>query len=114
MSSPAVIMAIGFATVVREFIRLPRGMENCLARCQWWRERGKLRVRFWRMNRINCPRNIAVNCSSRLGAIYRLERYKLQPRGASFSADMQPLIVGGENFCPVGLGLSAGWFVVYE
>lgn len=37
---------------------------------------------------------------------HRLERYKLKPRGASFTAEMTPVITGGENFRPVGLALA--------
>lgn len=37
---------------------------------------------------------------------HRLERYKLKPRGASFVADMTPVVTGGENFRPVGLALA--------
>jgi putative membrane-bound dehydrogenase-like protein len=37
---------------------------------------------------------------------HRLERYKLKPRGASFVAEMTPVVSGGENFRPVGLALA--------
>lgn len=37
---------------------------------------------------------------------HRLERYKLKPRGASFVAEMTPVVTGGENFRPVGLALA--------
>ena len=37
---------------------------------------------------------------------HRLERYRLKKRGASFAGEMTPLVVGGENFRPVGLGLA--------
>lgn len=37
---------------------------------------------------------------------HRLERYKLKPRGASFTAEMIPVVTGGENFRPVGLALA--------
>ncbi len=37
---------------------------------------------------------------------HRLERYKLKPRGASFTAEMTPVITGGDNFRPVGLALA--------
>lgn len=37
---------------------------------------------------------------------HRLERYRLRPRGASFSAEMTQVIRGGENFRPVGLALA--------
>jgi hypothetical protein len=37
---------------------------------------------------------------------HRLERFHLRPRGASFSAEMTPVIRGGENFRPVGLALA--------
>jgi putative membrane-bound dehydrogenase-like protein len=37
---------------------------------------------------------------------HRLERYKLKPRGASFTAEMTPVVSGGENFRPVGLALA--------
>jgi putative membrane-bound dehydrogenase-like protein len=34
---------------------------------------------------------------------HRIEQYRLQPRGASFRADMKPVIMGGEDFRPVGI-----------
>ena len=34
---------------------------------------------------------------------HRIDRFRLQPRGTSFSSIAEPLIVGGENFRPVGL-----------
>ena len=37
---------------------------------------------------------------------HRLERYRLRPRGASFSAEMTPVLLGDENFRPVGLALA--------
>jgi putative membrane-bound dehydrogenase-like protein len=37
---------------------------------------------------------------------HRIERYHLAPRGASFSAEMQPVVRGGENFRPVGMALA--------
>jgi putative membrane-bound dehydrogenase-like protein len=37
---------------------------------------------------------------------HRIERYRLRPRGASFSAEMTPVVRGGENFRPVGIALA--------
>ena len=37
---------------------------------------------------------------------HRIERYRLKPREASFSAEMKPVIRGGENFRPVGMALA--------
>jgi putative membrane-bound dehydrogenase-like protein len=37
---------------------------------------------------------------------HRIERYRLQPRGASFHAEMEPIVTGGEDFRPVGIALS--------
>ncbi len=37
---------------------------------------------------------------------HRLERYTLKPRGASFSAEMKPILTGDQNFRPVGLALA--------
>jgi putative membrane-bound dehydrogenase-like protein len=34
---------------------------------------------------------------------HRIERYELTPRGKSFTGTMKPLVVGGENFRPVGM-----------
>jgi putative membrane-bound dehydrogenase-like protein len=34
---------------------------------------------------------------------HRIERYRLQPRGESYTATMEPVVVGGENFRPVGI-----------
>ena len=37
---------------------------------------------------------------------HRIERFRLAPRGASFSATMTPVVRGGENFRPVGMALA--------
>jgi putative membrane-bound dehydrogenase-like protein len=37
---------------------------------------------------------------------HRIERFRLQPRGASFSATAEPVVVGGEDFRPVGIALA--------
>ncbi len=37
---------------------------------------------------------------------HRIERYRLEPRGASFRAVMEPAVVGGEDFRPVGIALA--------
>jgi putative membrane-bound dehydrogenase-like protein len=37
---------------------------------------------------------------------HRLERYTLKPRGASFSAEMKPVVSGDQNFRPVGLAMA--------
>lgn len=37
---------------------------------------------------------------------HRIEAFKLEPRGASFVAQMTPLVTGGENFRPVGIALA--------
>jgi putative membrane-bound dehydrogenase-like protein len=34
---------------------------------------------------------------------HRLERYRLQSRGRSYTSQMEPIVVGGENFRPVGM-----------
>ena len=34
---------------------------------------------------------------------HRIDRFRLEPRGASFTSRAEPLIVGGEDFRPVGL-----------
>jgi putative membrane-bound dehydrogenase-like protein len=34
---------------------------------------------------------------------HRIDRFRLQPKGASFTSLAEPLIVGGENFRPVGI-----------
>lgn len=37
---------------------------------------------------------------------HRIERFKLEPQGASFRSQMQPVVVGGDNFRPVGIALA--------
>lgn len=39
-------------------------------------------------------------------ADHRLERYRLQERGASWTAQRKPFVQGGENFRPVGLAVA--------
>jgi putative membrane-bound dehydrogenase-like protein len=36
---------------------------------------------------------------------HRLECYRLRPHGASFAAEMRPMVVGGDHFRPVGLAV---------
>ncbi|MHB1559287.1 MAG: PVC-type heme-binding CxxCH protein, partial [Isosphaeraceae bacterium] len=37
---------------------------------------------------------------------HRLERYDLEPHGATFRASMKPVVVGGDDFRPVGLAVA--------
>ncbi len=37
---------------------------------------------------------------------HRIDRFQLKPRGTSFTSKAEPLIVGGENFRPVGLAVA--------
>ena len=37
---------------------------------------------------------------------HRIERYRLEPRGASFRSVMEPVVVGGEDFRPVGIAMA--------
>ncbi len=37
---------------------------------------------------------------------HRIDRFHLQPRGASFSASVEPIVRGGEDFRPVGLAVA--------
>lgn len=37
---------------------------------------------------------------------HRIERYKLEQRGASFVSTMKPVVIGGDQFRPVGLALA--------
>ncbi|HEX8204012.1 MAG TPA: PVC-type heme-binding CxxCH protein, partial [Isosphaeraceae bacterium] len=37
---------------------------------------------------------------------HRIERYRPEPLGASFRATMEPMVVGGEDFRPVGLAVT--------
>ncbi len=37
---------------------------------------------------------------------HRIDRFRLKPHGASFRSKTEPLIVGGENFRPVGLAVA--------
>src|SRR5205085_1845318 len=37
---------------------------------------------------------------------HRIERFRLQPRGASFRATAEPVVTGGEDFRPVGIAVA--------
>ncbi len=37
---------------------------------------------------------------------HRLDRFKLVPRGASFTSNAKPFVIGGENFRPVGIAVA--------
>ncbi len=45
---------------------------------------------------------------------HRIERYRLEPRGASFRAVMEPVVVGGEDFRPVGIALAPDGSLFYS
>ena len=45
---------------------------------------------------------------------HRLERYRLKPRGASFTGEMTTVVRGGENFRPVGLALAPDGSLVFS
>ena len=45
---------------------------------------------------------------------HRIERYRLQRRGASFGAMMEPFVVGGEDFRPVGIALAPDGSVYFS
>jgi putative membrane-bound dehydrogenase-like protein len=45
---------------------------------------------------------------------HRLERYRLKPRGASFSAEMTPVLRGDQNFRPVGLALAPDGSLIFS
>ena len=45
---------------------------------------------------------------------HRIERYRLRRQGASFRGEMIPLVVGGENFRPVGITLGPDGSVFFS
>lgn len=45
---------------------------------------------------------------------HRIEAFKLEPRGASFTAQMKPLVTGGDNFRPVGIALAPDGSVFFS
>ncbi len=45
---------------------------------------------------------------------HRIEAFKLEPRGASFVAQMKPLVTGGENFRPVGIAIAPDGSVFFS
>jgi putative membrane-bound dehydrogenase-like protein len=54
----------------------------------------------------NLPRDYLGNLLVTSWGDHRLERYRLTPRGASFVSTMEPVVIGGENFRPVGIALA--------
>ncbi|VAX40873.1 hypothetical protein MNBD_PLANCTO02-2994 [hydrothermal vent metagenome] len=49
------------------------------------------------------PKEYVGNLLSTSWGDHRIERFRLKPKGASFTSKLEPLIVGGENFRPVGI-----------
>jgi putative membrane-bound dehydrogenase-like protein len=45
---------------------------------------------------------------------HRIEQYRLEPHGASFRATMKPVVVGGENFRPVGIAMAPDGAVYFS
>lgn len=52
------------------------------------------------------PREYLGNLLVASWADHRVERYALKERGASFSAERQPFVQGGQNFRPVGMAVA--------
>ena len=53
----------------------------------------------------NLPEDYRGNLLVTSWGDHRIERYRLRPRGASFQAAMEPVVVGGEDFRPVGIAI---------
>jgi putative membrane-bound dehydrogenase-like protein len=51
----------------------------------------------------NLPEDYRGNILVTSWGDHRIERYRLEPRGASFRATMEPVVAGGEDFRPVGI-----------
>lgn len=51
----------------------------------------------------NLPEDYRGNILVTSWGNHRIERYRMQPRGASFRATMEPVAAGGEDFRPVGI-----------
>ena len=49
------------------------------------------------------PKEYIGNLLSTSWGDHRIERFRLKSKGASFTSKLEPLIVGGENFRPVGI-----------
>jgi putative membrane-bound dehydrogenase-like protein len=46
---------------------------------------------------------------------HRIEQYRLEPQGASFRATMRPVVIGGDDFRPVGIAAAPdGWLYVSD
>ncbi len=45
---------------------------------------------------------------------HRIERYDLQPQGATFRAAMKPVVVGGDDFRPVGIAVAPDGAVYFS
>ena len=45
---------------------------------------------------------------------HRIERYDLQPHGASFRSTMKPVVVGGDDFRPVGIAVAADGCALHQ
>ena len=105
-SSKGATTATASATAARACIPSPPGTASCPARCRWSPAPAKRPAACWPTNPTTCPSEYRGDLLVTSWGDHRLERYRLKPRGASFSAEMTPVVRGGENFRPVGIALA--------
>ena len=104
-SSRGATTAIASATAAAASIPSRPGTANCPARCRWSRDgRGPVRNRRVRIGRV--PRRISRQPARHLLGRSSHRSLPLHPQGTSLTAKAEPLIVGGENFRPVGVALA--------
>ena len=102
-SSRAAILATGSATAARACTRSPPGMASCRAPWGWSPAPEKPRAASSLMRRGTCPLEYYGSLLVTSWGDHRIERYDPRPRGASFHAAMKPVVVGGDDFRPVGI-----------
>ena len=56
--------------------------------------------------RTTCPADYRGTLLVTSWGDHRIERYDPQPHGASFRATMKPVVVGGDDFRPVGIAVA--------
>ena len=92
------------------------GLERRAARVRWgWSPApARPRAACSPTSRTTCPRITAGTLLVTSWGDHRIERYRLEPRGASFRAIMKPVVVGGEDFRPVGIADGTRWHTLYQ
>ena len=105
-SSKGAITAIGSATAARACTHSRPGTASCRAPLPMVAGTGEAPSGVLVYESDNLPEEYRGSLLVTSWGDHRIERYRLQPRGASFRAAMEPIVIGDEDFRPVGIAVA--------